>query len=129
MVRACIICGEKKDGLRVKNDGIINAIRWLKHNITRNERGYDLVVCKECFLKYREAKTKYDHRRIIYVGIGVIFTLLLLLLSGGRSIGALISGIVLIGLMYLLSLLSYMPSLEIPKTETKRAKAGRKIGI
>ena len=125
MARACIICGEKKDGLRVKSDSIINSIRWIKRNITRNEQGYDLVVCKGCFIKYRDAKAKYDRRRITYVGIGVAFTLLLVLLSGGRSPGALASGIVLIALMYLLSLLSYMPSLEMPKIAAEKGKAAR----
>lgn len=125
MARACIICGEQKGGLRVKSDGIINSIRWIKRNITRNERGYDLVVCKGCFIKYRDAKAKYDRRRIMYVGIGVVFTLLLVLLSGGRSPGALMSGIVLIALMYLLSLLSYMPSLEMPKPAAERGKEQR----
>ena len=109
-------------GLRVKSDWIINSIRWIKRNITRNERGYDLVVCKGCFTKYRDAKAKYDRRRLTYVGIGVVFTLLLVLLSGGRSVGALMSGIVLIALMYLLSLLSYMPSLEMPKPAAEKGK-------
>ena len=127
MARACIICGEQKEGLRVKSDGIINSIRWIKRNITKNERGYDLVVCKGCFIKYRDAKSKYDRKRITYVGIGIVFTLLLILLSGGRSLGALASGMVLIALMYLLSLLSYMPSLEMPKTDAgKRKRAGTK---
>ena len=31
----CIICGKEKDGIPVKIDSIIKAIRWIKTNITR----------------------------------------------------------------------------------------------
>ncbi|MCL4404811.1 MAG: hypothetical protein M1544_03405 [Candidatus Marsarchaeota archaeon] len=116
----CIICGKETDGLEVKPDYVIGAMRWFKRNITHNEKNYRLVVCKEDYPKYKKARDSYNSKTISYVIIGVIFAALLIIT--GRSLGAAAAGIGIIILMYLLSLLSYMPGLKV---DSKKAKAGK----
>ena len=110
----CIICGEKKNGLEVGNDRIIGAIRWFKRNVTKNERNYRLVVCKECFLKYRKARNSYQRKQITYTTLGAVFMALLVVVSG-FSISAFAAGIAITVFMYLLSQLSYVPGVRLPE--------------
>jgi hypothetical protein len=118
----CIICGEEKEGLPVKEDYIITAIRWVNRNIFHKYRNYHLVVCKECYLKYHKQREKYVHKQIAYVAIGVLFTLALLYSSRGNPV-SLLYGIAVIIFMYALSLVSYAPSLNIKKNAPKKATA------
>jgi hypothetical protein len=59
----------------------------------------------------------------MYVALGLLFMLLLLLFASGRYLGAIVYGLGVTIFMYLLSLLSYMPSLEVslepPKQKTE----------
>jgi cytochrome b subunit of formate dehydrogenase len=109
----CIICGKELNGLEVKEDYVINAMRWFKRNVTHNEKNYRLVVCKDCYVKYKKARDSYNSKTVSYLAIGVIFAALLIIT--GRSLGAVVAGIVIIILMYALSLLSYMPGLKSEK--------------
>ncbi|MCL4387559.1 hypothetical protein M1567_00175 [Candidatus Marsarchaeota archaeon] len=106
----CIICGKELNGLEVKEDNVIRAMRWFKRNVTHNEKNYRLVVCKDCYVKYKKARDSYNSKTVSYLAIGVIFAALLIIT--GRSLGALAAGIAIIILMYALSLLSYMPGLK-----------------
>jgi cytochrome b subunit of formate dehydrogenase len=115
----CIICGKELNGLEVKEDYVINAMRWFKRNVTHNEKNYRLVVCKDCYVKYKKARNSYNSKTVSYLAIGVIFAALLVIT--GRSLGALAAGIAIIMLMYALSLLSYMPGL---KQQSKGASKG-----
>ncbi|HUY70206.1 MAG TPA: hypothetical protein VMV00_01400 [Candidatus Baltobacteraceae bacterium] len=105
----CIICGEPRRGLRVKEDYQIRAIRWFKKSILRNEKGYGLVVCKECYPKYKKAKDSYNRKQGIYIGIGVLFAFALGIFSGGNILPAILYGGIVIVFMYALSQISYMP--------------------
>lgn len=111
----CIVCGKPKFGLKVERDHVIEAISWIKRNVTKNEMRSDLVVCKECFLKYKKERESYIRRQIIYVALGIVFTIALASLSGAKAPFAIIYGLFLTLLLYLLSLLSYVPSVNIPK--------------
>ncbi|QRF74330.1 hypothetical protein Micr_00866 [Candidatus Micrarchaeum sp.] len=106
----CIICGKELNGLEVKDDYVIKSLRWFKHNVTHNEKNYRLVVCKDCYVKYKKARDSYNSKTVSYLAIGVIFAALLIIT--GRSLGAVAAGIAIIILMYALSLLSYMPGLK-----------------
>jgi ribosomal protein L34E len=110
----CIICGKEKEGLEVKEDFVIYAIRWFKRNITKNEKHYKLIVCKECYPKYYTAREKYEKRRALYLVLGIIFALLLVLI-GQNKIIAVLYGIIIIIFVYLLSLFTYMPAVKIPE--------------
>jgi hypothetical protein len=109
--KGCIICGKEKDGFDVKEDYVIESMRWFKRNVTRNAKNYTIVVCKECVPQYRKLRARHVRSRSIYVGLGVIFTVTLLLASHG-SLGALAYGIAMTVFLYLLSLLSYIPAVK-----------------
>lgn len=119
----CIICGKKKAGIPVEEDRVIYAIRWFKRNVTRNEQGNSLVVCKEDYATYKKNRDRFVSRRMIYVGIGVIFLVLGLLVS--FSLGALAMGIIVIAALYLMSLLNYMPKLKYEETKAGVARKAR----
>ncbi len=95
-------------------------IRLFKRNITKSEKGYRLVVCKECFIKYTSLRRKFERRRALYVAIGVIFTAMFLALSPNKLM-ALAYGILVIIFLYLLSLVNYIPALEMPHNAEKTA--------
>jgi hypothetical protein len=118
----CIICGERRNGLEVKGDYTISAIRWFKRNVTRNEKNYRLVVCKGCFLKYKKARDSYQRKRVAYTTLGVIFAVLLVLSSGGRLL-TIIYGAGIVLFLYLLSQLSYMPDVRMPAVKMPAPKA------
>lgn len=109
----CIICGKERGGLPVKNDHVISALRWIKRNITKNAKGNTLVVCRECYEKYSKSRRKYVSRRNIYLILGAMLAVLLVVAA--RSALSVAWGIILILFMYALSLLTYMPGLDVKK--------------
>lgn len=109
----CIICGEKRNGLAVRSDRMIAAIRWVKRNVTKNEKSYNLVVCRDCFLKYKKARDGYQRKQATYTAMGLVFAVLLLFVSGFR-LSAFAAGAAITAFMYLLSQLSYMPGVSMP---------------
>jgi hypothetical protein len=117
--KVCIMCGNEKVGLQVKEDHVIGAMRWVKRNITKNPKNYRMVVCKEDFLAYKKKRDSYERKRIAYVIIGIIFMALLLSFASGRFLGAIVYGVGVIAFMYLLSLLSYIPAVEMPAVQEK----------
>ncbi len=119
----CIICGKQKRGLPVKNDHVLEALRLFKRNITRNEQGNKLVVCKEDYLAYKKKREKYTSRQTLYIAIGVIFMILGLLVS--ISLSTILLSIFVIAVLYTLSLINYTPALDI-KTDEKEGKIKHK---
>ena len=113
----CIVCGEQKNGLEVKEDYIIGSIRWIKRNITMGfwpEKGSRLVVCKGCYPKYSKYRTAYVRKSIMYPTLGVLFLIALLFVSPNKVL-AIIYGLILIIVMYALSLLTYTPAVKTPE--------------
>ncbi|MGC8662322.1 MAG: hypothetical protein ACP5RT_00870 [Candidatus Micrarchaeia archaeon] len=110
MANYCIICGKEKKGFEVKEDYIIKSIRWFKKNITKNEEGNKLVVCKECLPKYIKYRNKFVLREIIYLLLGFLFLIFGLIIS--FKVSTLLISFVIIVFLYLLSLISYMPELK-----------------
>ncbi len=115
----CIMCGKEKKGIAVREDSVLGALRWFKRNVTKSEKNYRLVVCKECFLKYRKARDSYQRKEIMYTMIGAVFTALLLAVSD-FSLAAFGVGIAITACMYLLSQLSYMPSVQMPEVKGRK---------
>ncbi len=124
MESRCIICGLEKKGLKVKEDHVIYAIRWFKRNVSRNEKGYDLVVCRDCYKKYSSARSSYNRKLFAYLGIGILATVLWIAV-GGIKLYSIAAGIVLIAFMYLLSLLSYIPGLDVKKPALEKGANAR----
>lgn len=108
--RVCIVCGNERVGLPVRNDHVIHAIRWIKTNITKNEKNNVLVVCKECYPKYKKERSRFVSRMAIYVGLGIVFLIVGLVIA---SVGTLLFTLPVLALLYLLSLLNYMPDLDV----------------
>jgi hypothetical protein len=117
----CIICGERKEGLEVRSDSIIGAMRWFKRNVTKNEKGYRLVVCKGCYLDYAKQRRKFERRQALYITIGVIFALVLVFVSINKITGVLYA-IAVVVFMYILSILTYTPQLNMPKASPKEQR-------
>lgn len=111
----CIICGNKRDGLEVIPDYMINIIKWFKH-LTKSEKRYRLVVCRDCFEKYRKARSRYHRRQIECLLLGIAFAALLIM---SRPLLGLIYGLGVILFMYLLAQLSWIPALRMPETGKK----------
>ncbi len=107
----CIVCGKPKKGIAVHEDHVIFAIRWFKTNITKNANNNGLVVCKECYPKYAKERRRYTSRLSLYIGIGVIFAILLIIST--PSLGSALAAIGVLVFLYALSLLSYIPRLEL----------------
>ena len=116
----CIICGKQKHGIPIKNDSVLEAIRWLKRNVTKNEKGNSLAVCRECYPEYRKRRDKYTSRQAIYVIMGVIF----LVLGAAIQLTAstVMAGIILLIALYCLSLLNYTPALSMKDADKDATK-------
>jgi hypothetical protein len=112
------MCGNKREGLEVLPDYMIGIIRWFKH-LTRSEKRYRLVVCRECFENYSKARRRYRRKQIEYLAVGVLFAALL---AAFNPIPGIIYGIAIIAFMYLLSQLSWMPALRMPETKKKEQR-------
>ncbi|MEM3841303.1 MAG: hypothetical protein QXN59_01240 [Candidatus Micrarchaeaceae archaeon] len=129
MESTCIMCGKKTEGLAVREDYIIATIRWFKRNVTHNEKGNRLVVCKEDFRKYYKQRRSFERKRGTYIGLGVVFAVVLFLLSG-FNLYSILYGIGIIVFLYLLSLISYVPGVdaELRQKTTEAANAPKRQG-
>jgi len=119
----CIMCGKRRPGIPVESDYVIEAIRWFKRNVTKDEQKNRLVVCKNDYPKYKKNRDRYTLRRFIYLSLGAVFVVLGLLLS--FRIGTLLAGFAVLIFLYLISLMNYTPKLriEVKTTASKKAKA------
>jgi hypothetical protein len=104
-------CGERKDGLEIQEDYVIHALRWLKRNVTKDEKGYRIVVCKDDYQKYAKARKRFEGRQKLYLALGLIFAIAVIL--AGKNIIAVFYAVVVLIFIYLFSLLTYVPALSI----------------
>ncbi|MDE1767989.1 MAG: hypothetical protein KGH64_01240 [Candidatus Micrarchaeota archaeon] len=123
MVKYCIMCGKQRNGLAVADDSVLEAMRWFKRNVTKNEQKNALVVCKECYQNYAKARSRYTSRRALYLIIGGAFLVMAILIS--FSLVAIIAGVAVVIIMYFVSLLNYIPDLKIyaDKANAEKNKA------
>ncbi len=115
----CVMCGKKRGGVEIKEDYVINSIRWFNRTVLKQFRNNRLVICEECYPKYKEQRKKFVGRQRLYIALGVIFVILGVFLD--KTIGALLIGIVILIVLYLFSLLSYVPELSY-KPKGREAK-------
>lgn len=111
----CIICGKEKGGIGVEDDHVLGAIRWFKSNVTKNEQGNRLVVCKDCYAQYKKGRRRYESRRALYMALGVIFLVTSVAMSPRATTAAVSLGV--FALLYLFSLMSYVPKMGIKKQQ------------
>ena len=119
----CIICGKQKEGIKVADDHVLGALRWFKTNVTKDAKNNALVVCKSCYPKYSAQRKKYVNRRTAYLALGILFLIFSLIISSGAWLTALLIGIMIVALLYALSLINYMPGLQL---DNVRHKVGSK---
>ena len=113
MENRCIVCGKKRDGLPVVDDAVIKTVRAVKWKVFKKRSNNRLTVCKQDYPKYSKMREQFEKRRTAYLALGIVFAIVLFVSS--PSIGALLVGLFIIALMYLLSLLSYAPMVKMPK--------------
>ncbi len=118
----CIMCGDRKQGIGIREDRVIGAIRWFKKNVTKNEKGHKLVVCKACYPDYKKRYDKYTKRRAIYLILGILFLVFEVAVS--FSLLSLLLGLLVLAVLYAFSLLSYTPGLSLPAEQKKAQRKG-----
>jgi hypothetical protein len=112
----CVVCAKEKKGIEVEDDAVLELIRWIKKNITKNEKGNKIVVCRDCYASYKASRSRYEGRQKIYVALGVLFAMVNLLISPTLSTVAISA--VIIAMMILISLLSYTPKISIKTAQS-----------
>lgn len=124
--KACIICGgEISNGNEVIEDKIIEIIRAIKSKLGV-VKGYKLYVCENCLEPYEKKRKRFERNVLLYGGLGLVLTLLLLFFN--FSISSFLVGILLFLVMILLAVMGYVPQIkkkEVKKDETKKRKGGR----
>jgi hypothetical protein len=117
----CIICGGKKDGIEIREDHVIEAIRLFNRKVLRQPpKNNRIVVCEACYPKYKAQRKKYLGRQRLYLILGGLFVVFGVIVSLNK-LEALLVGIVLIAVLYLFSLLTYVPELKAePKPESRQ---------
>lgn len=111
----CIICGKEKSGIPVEKDYVIAAIRWFKTNITKNEKNNNLVVCRDCYPKYKQQRKRYLSRQRIYIGLGAVFVVVGVLVA--RTAASVLVCLGVFALLYLFSLASYIPKISVKEAK------------
>ncbi len=120
----CIICAQEKNGLDIKVDNVVKAIRWINSHTVRAKNPNRAVVCKECFPKYYKARKSFERKQVAYLIIGFLFAIFIILASREMP-SAFLFGFIIIVFMYILSLVSYVPLLAVPVSE-KPSQGSRK---
>lgn len=110
----CIRCGRERDGIEIEDDIVLDSIRWFKRNVTKNETGNRLVICKDCYPEYKKSRKRFESRQRLYLALGVIFVLLAVFVSSFNAVSFAVSLLVLL-FLYSLSFLSYTPRIGIKK--------------
>ncbi len=107
----CIICGEEREGVEVKEDRVLSALRWFNRTILRiPPRNNSIVVCKSCYPTYKKQRKKYLGRQRTYLVLGFLFVLFGAIIA--KTVVSIVVGLGLMVFLYLLSLLSYTPELK-----------------
>jgi hypothetical protein len=117
----CIMCGKERGGLPVIDDPVLRSLRWIKRNITKNPKNFELVVCKECFLNYKKKREGYERKMIIYIVLGIIFTGALAAVADAR-LSAIAVGLVITLFLLLLAQFSYLPAVKMPNTPSSQGR-------
>ncbi len=129
--KVCLICGEEKDGIPIKEDRIVQFIRKVKRRLNV-EKGYTIVVCNSCLKEYVKRRKQFEKYQLYSIILSVVLFVLfmILMLSSGRfSVLGLVRSFVyslLLGLfLFVISYLNYIPELEVPLDELE-SRIGQK---
>ncbi len=114
------MCGKEKDGVEIREDFVIDGLRWFNRKVLRTpERNNRIVVCSACYESYKKRRKRYLSRQKTYVILGALFALFGIIIAGNKLL-AILAGIAIVVVLYLFSLLSYMPEIKAdPKADKK----------
>lgn len=110
----CIICNSERDGIPIRADLFVRSLRWLNGHTVRYNNPTRPVICRECFPKYLSLRKRYEGRLVAYLVLGFLFTGFLVYASHAAPL-SFAFGLLIIAMMYLLSLVNYVPPLAVPK--------------
>ena len=132
MAKVCIIHQKESDGIPVRDDFVLKAIRGVKKAFSIST-GNQLVVCKAHIEEAKKRRAKFERSLMTSAGIGALFGLVMLVVSilSQRSIFDILRSILLliflVIVMSALSLYQYFPAIEEgSKRKTAPHKAERK---
>jgi hypothetical protein len=114
------MCGKRKNGIAIRDDRVLQSLRWFKGNVTHSLQGNDLVVCSEDMEEYKKKRDRFTSRKNLYVALGVIFAILGLIIS--ISINTILLSVLVIAALYLISLVNYTPGLATDQKKTAKIK-------
>ena len=118
----CMLCGKEKRGIEIEEDDVIRSIRWFKHDILKKPLSENkVVICNDCYDNYKKYFKKYKSRQRTYIILGVLFAVFGIIVAQNKVL-AIITGIIIVGALYLLSFLSYMPELKINQKDKDTGK-------
>jgi hypothetical protein len=112
----CIVCEKEKKGIELQDDAVLGSLRWFKRNVTKNERGNRLVVCRDCYPSYKISRKKYEDRQRMYVVLGVLFGIVCMVVS--PTLTSFLASMLILLLLLFLSILSYTPKISIKTAQS-----------
>jgi len=148
MAKVCIDCQKEVAGgraVRVKEDRIILMLRAVKRALKISKEN-ELYVCGDCIEIHEKRRKSFEKTMLIFAVVAALIIVLMfftVVLSGRFELWAILSGILIIVLLALFSIIfKYVPATEgaeavlvpgepaeKPETKPKRKKqAGKKKG-
>jgi len=134
LTKVCIVDREEKNGIPIKDDVVINAIRTVKKRL-KISSGNELVVCPAHLEEAKKRRERFERSLMTSAGIGAVLGVILVLLAifnPNRSLISILQAIlflfVLVFIMAALSLYQYFPAVKegrgkeksVPKKAKKR---------
>ena len=81
----CIICNVEKEGIDIMPDSGSQHAQVAQPRPFKYKNPHGRRV-RECYLKYRKARKSFEHKRVAYLVIGVLFAIVLMLASAPTRI-------------------------------------------
>ncbi len=116
----CIMCGKRKTGIAIKDDRVLQFLRWFKGNVTHSLQGNSLVVCGDDMEAYKKKRDRFTSRKNLYLALGFIFAILGLIIS--ININTIALSALVIAALYLISLVNYTPGLVMDQKKPAKIK-------
>lgn len=105
----CIMCGEERKGLAVREDWVLRILRGVKKAVTKKTSN-DLVVCRGCYPNYEKRRNRFSWRKKMNIALGLLFAAFSLIIA--PELVVLLMDIAVIILLYAFALLSYTPDVD-----------------
>lgn len=115
-MKVCVDCQKEVNGMRavrIKEDRIIDFIRKVKRALKISKEN-ELYVCYTCLPVHKEKRKSFEKTMLIFSVVAALIFLLMLattLISGRFELWAIVSGLLIIALLFVFSLIfKYVPA-------------------